>query len=75
MGTAEREDEADEYLEVIPFGCSTDQGLEPVHCEAKYSQFIGIFSSELVTVPRGGNRSKSCLNSEASSGYFDRRKN
>jgi len=74
MGTAEREDEDDEYLDVISFGCSENKGLEPAHCEAKYSQFIGIFSSKLATVPRGGNRSKSCLNSEASNEYFARGK-
>jgi len=44
-----------------------------VYCEAKHSQFIGIFSNELVTVPRGGSCSNSCLNSEVNNGYFKRR--
>ena len=73
MGTAEREDDDDEHLSVISFGCGERQGLEPVYCEAKHSQFIGIFSDELVTVPRGGSRSNSCLNSEVNNGYFRRR--
>ena len=73
MGTAEREDEDDGYLSVISFGCGENQGLESVCCEAKYSQFVGIFSNELVTVPRGGNRSNSCFNSEVDNGYFIRR--
>ena len=73
MGIAEREDEDDEYLSVISFGCGENQGLESVCCETKYSQFVGIFSNELVTVPRGGGRSKSCLNSAVDNDYSIRR--
>jgi len=73
MGTAEREEDDDEYLAVISFGCGMKQGLEPMYCEAKHSQFIGIFSDELVTVPRGGSSNGSCLNNELSGGYFRRR--
>ena len=50
MGTAEREEDDDEYLAVISFGCGMKQGLGPMYCEAKRSQFIGIVSDELVTV-------------------------
>ena len=73
MGTAEREDEDDEYLEVISFGCSEEQGLEPVDREVKHSQFVGISSKEFVTIPRGGNNSGSCLNTDLKTEYSRRR--
>ena len=46
--------------------------LESVCGEVKYSQFVGIFSNELVAVPRGGSRGKSRFHSEVNSGYFTR---
>ena len=73
MGTAEREEDDDEYLAVISFGCGMKQGLGPMYCEAKHSQFIGVFGDELVTVPRGGSNSGSCLNNELNSCCFRRR--
>ena len=73
MGAIEREEDDDEYLAVISFGCGMEQGLEPMYCEAKYPQFVGIFNDELVTMPRGGNSSGSCLNNDLTSSYFRRR--
>ena len=73
MGTAEREEDEDEYLAVISFGCGMEQGLEPVGREVKHSQFAGVSSSELVTIPRGGNNSGSCLNNDLKTDYFRRR--
>ena len=73
MGTAEREGDDDEYLAVISLGCGMKQGLEPMYCEAKHSQFVGIFSNELVTMPRRGASSGSCLNNDLNSNSFRRR--
>ena len=73
MGTTEREEDDDEYLAVISFGCGVDQGLEPMDCEAKHSQLVGVFSNEFVTVPRGGSSSGSCLNNDLNSNCFRRR--
>ena len=73
MGTAEREEDEDEYLAVISFGSGMKKGLEPVDREAKHSKFVGIPSTELVIIPRGGSSGGSCLNNDLKPEYFRRR--
>jgi len=73
MGTAEREEDEDEYLAVISFGSGMEKGLEPVDREVKHSKFVGIFSTELVIIPRGGSSGGSCLNNDLKTEYFRRR--